>query len=126
MHPADPAFAVKDGSGGGTRTPDTRIMIVHAFIYKPLKSLTCSIRHVANTCNTIASSYNELRAVAALTRNKSATWLVNHSLGRDVTAGYIQFGPERLRKPMQRVSDRLKQLIGVTGPEGENVEKMKR
>ena len=52
--------------------------------------------------------------------------LVNHSLCRDVTAGYIQFGPERLREPMQRVTDRLKQLIGVTGPEGENVEKLKR
>jgi integrase len=52
--------------------------------------------------------------------------LVNHSLGRDVTAGYIQLGPERLREPMQRVTDRLKQLIGVTGPEGENVEKLKR
>jgi len=52
--------------------------------------------------------------------------LVNHSLGRDVTAGYIQFGAERLREPMQRVTDRLKQLIGVTGPEGENVEKLKR
>ena len=42
-----------------------------------------------------------------------------------MTAGYIQFGPERLREPMQRVADRLKLLIGVTGPEGENVEKLK-
>ncbi|MEJ2122006.1 MAG: integrase family protein [Alphaproteobacteria bacterium] len=52
--------------------------------------------------------------------------LVNHSLGRDVTAGYIQLGPERLREPMQRITDRLKELIGITGPEGENVEKLKR
>jgi len=52
--------------------------------------------------------------------------LVNHSLGRDVTAGYIQFCPERLREPMQRVTDRLKELIGITEPEGENAEKLKR
>jgi integrase len=52
--------------------------------------------------------------------------LVNHSLGRDVTAGYIQFGPERLREPMQRVTDRLRELIGINGPEGANVRKLKR
>ncbi|MDR7040693.1 integrase, partial [Methylobacterium sp. BE186] len=38
--------------------------------------------------------------------------LVNHSLGRDVTAGYIISDPERLREPMQRVTNRLKELIG--------------
>ena len=43
-----------------------------------------------------------------------------------MTAGYIQFVPERLREPMQRVTDRLQQLIGDTGPEGANVEKLKR
>lgn len=41
--------------------------------------------------------------------------LVNHSLGRDVTAGYIISGPERLRQPMQRVTGRLKDLIGMAG-----------
>ena len=34
--------------------------------------------------------------------------LVNHSLGGDVTAGYIVGGVERLRGPMQTVTDRLK------------------
>ncbi|WP_462119102.1 tyrosine-type recombinase/integrase [Methylorubrum extorquens] len=38
--------------------------------------------------------------------------LVNHSLGRDVTAGYIISGPDRLREPMQRVTNRLKELTG--------------
>ena len=41
--------------------------------------------------------------------------LVNHSLGRDVTAGYIISGPERLREPMQRVTNRLSDLVGLTG-----------
>ncbi len=36
--------------------------------------------------------------------------LVNHSLGHDVTAGYVQMSAERLRAPLQRVCNRLKQL----------------
>ncbi|MDR7038832.1 hypothetical protein J2X36_003603, partial [Methylobacterium sp. BE186] len=32
---------------------------------------------------------------------------------RDVTAGYIISDPERLREPMQRVTNRLKELIGL-------------
>jgi integrase len=41
--------------------------------------------------------------------------LVNHSLGDDVTAGYVQMTVERLREPAQRVADRLKELCGI-GP----------
>lgn len=39
--------------------------------------------------------------------------LVGHSTGSDVTAGYVVTGPERLRDPMQRVSDRFKDSIGI-------------
>lgn len=38
--------------------------------------------------------------------------LVNHSIG-DVTGGYIQMNPERLREPAQRVADKLKSLCGI-------------
>jgi len=41
--------------------------------------------------------------------------LVNHSTGRDVTAGYIVSGPDRLREPMQRVTNRLNKLINPNG-----------
>ena len=51
--------------------------------------------------------------------------LVNHSLGKDVTEGYIQMTAERLRAPTQRVADRLKELIGIEPPQGENVTRMK-
>lgn len=50
--------------------------------------------------------------------------LVNHSPGRDVTADYIQMKAERLREPVQRVADKIKQLCGVQEPQGENVAKM--
>ena len=39
--------------------------------------------------------------------------LVNHSMGTDVTAGYVVAGPDRLREPMQEVTDQLKQHIGL-------------
>jgi integrase len=41
--------------------------------------------------------------------------LVNHSPGRDVTSGYVVMTAERLREPSQRVADRLKSLIGLSG-----------
>jgi len=44
--------------------------------------------------------------------------LVNHSLGADVTSGYIQMTGERLREPAQRVCDRMMQLCEIPAPEG--------
>jgi integrase len=44
--------------------------------------------------------------------------LVNHSLGKDVTSGYVQMTAERLREPAQRVCNRLKELCGIAPPEG--------
>ena len=44
--------------------------------------------------------------------------LVNHSLGNDVTSGYIQMTTERLREPAKRVCDRIKELCKINEPEG--------
>jgi integrase len=44
--------------------------------------------------------------------------LVNHSVGADVTAGYVVFHTDSLREPAQRVADRMKQLCDVKQPEG--------
>jgi integrase len=44
--------------------------------------------------------------------------LANHSGGSDVTFGYIIFDVERLRKPMQRISDKLLQLMEAEQPAG--------
>ena len=39
--------------------------------------------------------------------------LVNHKMTSDVTAGYIISDVERLRKPMQLITDSLLKFIGV-------------
>src|SRR5262249_32700670 len=44
--------------------------------------------------------------------------LVNHSLGRDVTSGYVQMTAERLREPAQRVAAKMTELCGIRQPEG--------
>jgi integrase len=44
--------------------------------------------------------------------------LVNHALGNDVTAGYVQITAERLREPAQRVCDKLMELCRIEQPNG--------
>ncbi|MDP2248478.1 MAG: tyrosine-type recombinase/integrase, partial [Nitrosomonadales bacterium] len=39
--------------------------------------------------------------------------LLNHKMRNDVTAGYIITDVERLRIPMQKVADYIKQIVGV-------------
>jgi integrase len=39
--------------------------------------------------------------------------LVNHSMGSDVTSGYIQLTPERLREPVQKIATKMLVLCGV-------------
>jgi len=39
--------------------------------------------------------------------------LVNHSTGSDVTGGYIIPDVERLRKPMQKIEDRILTIAGA-------------
>ena len=50
--------------------------------------------------------------------------LVNHTLGSGITEGYVQMRVERLREPVQRVADRIKQLCGITPIEADNVTKL--
>jgi integrase len=50
--------------------------------------------------------------------------LVNHSLGKDVTSGYIQMNAQRLREPAQRVTDKIKKLCGIAESESDKVAKL--
>ena len=40
--------------------------------------------------------------------------LLNHSGSNDVTAGYLMFDPERLRQPIQQISDEIDRLTKLT------------
>ena len=51
--------------------------------------------------------------------------LVNHTLGSDVTAGYVGMTVERLREPAQKVCDRLKTLCGIEEPKGNKVKRLR-
>lgn len=50
--------------------------------------------------------------------------LVNHSLGRDVTSGYVVMTAERLRGPAQRVADCIKSLCEASPHEYRNPRKI--
>jgi integrase len=43
--------------------------------------------------------------------------LLNHSDGNDVTGGYLQITTDRLREPMERISNRLLELMGAQVPQ---------
>jgi len=51
--------------------------------------------------------------------------LVNHSLGSDVTSGYIMMKVDRLREPAQKVADKMKALCGIAQLAGGNVAKLR-
>ncbi len=51
--------------------------------------------------------------------------LVNHSIARDITGGYIMPSPERLRAPVQKIADRLKVLCGILSMEGESIARLR-
>ncbi len=47
--------------------------------------------------------------------------MVNHAAGSDVTGRYVQISTERLRRAVQQVADRMKELCGIAAPTGENL-----
>jgi integrase len=47
--------------------------------------------------------------------------LLNHSMGNDVTGGYICMSTERLREPMQHIADKIKELATVKIVPGEGI-----
>ena len=72
---------------------------------RELSGITFTIHDLRRTFITIAESLDI--PVYALKR------LLNHKMSGDVTAGYIIMDVERLRKPMQMITDTLLKLMGV-------------
>ena len=81
-----------------------------------------ALRFVRETTNITVTPHDLRRTYVTVAENTDISALalkalVNHSLGDDVTAGYVQMTVDRLRDPAQRVADRLKELCGIGTPE---------
>jgi integrase len=50
--------------------------------------------------------------------------LLNHSMGNDVTGGYICMSTERLREPIQKIADRITELATVKVVTNEDVKQV--
>lgn len=81
---------------------------------KILPGITFMLHDLRRTFITIAESIDI--SYAALKR------LLNHSDGNDVTGGYLQITTDRLRDPMERISKKLMELMGVPVPKVETEE----
>jgi integrase len=96
-------FAV--GARGHLREPKK-------WVYKVTKAsgIKFGLHDLRRTFTTIAESFD--LSMYTLKR------LLNHREGRDVTAGYIVLDVERLRRPMERISDCLLSVCrSTTGAE---------
>lgn len=77
---------------------------------------------IAETSGVLVSAHDLRRTFTTIAESCDLSeWavkaLINHTLGRsDVTGGYIQMSPSRLREAAQRVCDRLMELVGLTPP----------
>jgi integrase len=79
------------------------------------------LAQVANATGIIVSAHDLRRTYVTVAEGTDISVmalkaLVNHSLGNDVTSGYVIATVDRLREPAQRVCDRLKRLCGVVSP----------
>jgi integrase len=92
---------------------------------------TAPLRAVAKACGVLVAAHDLRRTFITLAESTDISpmalkALINHSLGKGVTEGYVVMNPERLREPTQRIADRLKALCGITPPAGNNVTRLKR
>jgi len=81
------------------------------------------LKLVAEACSIKVSAHDLRRSYVTVAESADISptalrALVNHSLGRDVTSGYVQMTAERLREPAQRVADKMRDLCGIRQPEG--------
>jgi integrase len=90
------------GSGSGGYIIEPRKQMLKASLES---GITFTVHDLRRTFLTIAEGLDI--PAYALKR------LVNHKMSNDVTAGYIMLDVERLRKPMQLITDHMLKLVGV-------------
>jgi integrase len=93
-----------------------------------LSDLGSPIKAIAERTGIIFSCHDLRRGFSTIAESvdvsmASLKMLLNHAPSKDVTAGYIVIGPERLRASAQRIADRLQQLCGIVPPAGDNIVK---
>jgi integrase len=81
------------------------------------------LKLVAQACGVRVSAHDLRRTYVTVAESADISptalrALVNHSLGKDVTSGYVQMTAERLREPAQRVADKMRDLCGFARPKG--------
>lgn len=94
-------------------------------LMEPKKALA----EIGKTCGVHVSAHDLRRtfitvASGCLIAPQALKALVNHALGGDVTEDYNQLSTSTLAKPMQIVTDRMKELCQVAPVEGENVTRL--
>lgn len=83
--------------------------------YEVIPGLKFCLHDLRRTFITVAESLEI--SYAALKR------LLNHADGSDVTGGYLQITTDRLREPMEKISAKLMELMGIpVAVEAENTE----
>jgi len=88
----------------------------------PLKDMRAWYNHVSAASGVEFTLHDLRRTFATVAESLDISHyalkrLVNHKTDRsDVTDGYLQIGAERLRKPMQAITDRLLDLAKITKP----------
>jgi integrase len=106
----NPGF-VFPGGGESGRISDTGLAAVAA-----TTGITVSAHDLRRTFLTAAESA-DISPIALKA-------LVNHTVGSDVTSGYIILTTERLREAAQKVADKLKSLCGIESVTGPNVARL--
>jgi integrase len=84
------------------------------------------LKTVAAACGIKVSSHDLRRTFLTVAEGCNVSpmalkAMVNHSMGNDITAGYVQMNVERLREPVQVVADKIKVLCGIVPPAGDNI-----
>jgi integrase len=92
---------------------------------------TAPLRTVANVTGVQVSAHDLRRGFITIAESTDISVmalkaLVNHTLGSGITEGYVQMRVERLREPVQRVANRIKELCGITPIAGDNIKKLAR
>jgi len=98
---------------------------------KPIIGTTAPLRTVAEATGVQVSAHDLRRGFITIAESTDISVmalkaLVNHTLGSGITEGYVQMRVERLREPVQRVANRIKELCGIVDVTGPKVKKLER